>query len=469
MAKRRSARPAHSARASRSARATERKGAVEAPLQRRTHEALQALLAMAEALVEEPGGADSRASAQAVANRLGVLTCEVLGCRSVGIITMQADGSLRPLDCVGLAPAQVGLWRERVLNWPYTTDLFRAIVARLGAGELVLFDTTLPENRPMANPFDIQRYLLAPLRAGTILVGLLSLNYGANLRTERPGDAALIRAIARLAALVIERERLQQEREEARARALAVEEANRRMDTFLGIAGHEMRTPLTTAIGNVELAHHRLRLAGSGGGTAGERGRDLASLDRCLDRTRDSLQRLNHLVGDLLDVSRIQAGYLAVRLAPIDLAALVREAVHEHRDQVPHREIVLQNAADQPVLVHGDAERLAQVMSNYLSNALKYSPPDRHIAVGLETEASVARVWVRDEGPGVPPAEQERIWDRFYRVAGTAPEYGSSIGLGLGLHICRSIIEQHQGQVGLESRPSAGARFWFTVPLVPPA
>jgi len=114
-----------------------------------------------------------------------------------------------------------------------------------------------------------------------------------------------------------------------------------------------------------------------------------------------------------------------------------------------------------------DADRLGQVVTNYLTNALKYSPTYRPVAVGLDIEEKWAQVWVRDEGPGLPPEEQEAIWERFHRVKGIEVQSGSGIGLGLGLYICRTIIERHQGQIGVESAPGQGSTFWFTVPLAP--
>ncbi len=118
--------------------------------------------------------------------------------------------------------------------------------------------------------------------------------------------------------------------------------------------------------------------------------------------------------------------------------------------------------------VFADADRLAQVVTNYVSNALRYSSPDQPVTVGLEVDRlaePAARVWVQDGGPGVPPEEQERIWERFYRVSGTPHRDGSSVGLGLGLSISRNIIERHGGQVGVDSVPGRGATFWFRLPL----
>jgi K+-sensing histidine kinase KdpD len=103
--------------------------------------------------------------------------------------------------------------------------------------------------------------------------------------------------------------------------------------------------------------------------------------------------------------------------------------------------------------------------TNYLTNALKYSPADRPVAVGITVSDREARVWVRDEGSGLPAEEQTQIWERFHRAREIVVQSGSGIGLGLGLYICRTIIERHQGRVGVESAPGRGSTFWFTVPL----
>jgi signal transduction histidine kinase len=112
-----------------------------------------------------------------------------------------------------------------------------------------------------------------------------------------------------------------------------------------------------------------------------------------------------------------------------------------------------------------DGDRIGQVITNYLSNALKYSPINRPVTLNIELQASEVRVSVHDEGPGIKASERERIWDRFYRAKGIEVQTGSGIGLGLGLHICMTIIHQHGGLVGMESEPDNGSTFWFILPL----
>jgi signal transduction histidine kinase len=122
---------------------------------------------------------------------------------------------------------------------------------------------------------------------------------------------------------------------------------------------------------------------------------------------------------------------------------------------------------DAPIVVLADADRIGQVVTGYLSNALKYAPEDQPVTVRLEATSDDARVSVHDEGPGLPPDQQERVWEAFYQAPGVETQSGSSIGLGLGLSICRTIVERHGGRVGVESAVGQGATFWFTLPLAP--
>jgi signal transduction histidine kinase len=149
-----------------------------------------------------------------------------------------------------------------------------------------------------------------------------------------------------------------------------------------------------------------------------------------------------------------------------DLRPLVQRTVEEQQGVAATRTIRLHLPnTDESIMVQADPDRIAQVIVNYMTNALKYSPADAPVEVGLELLGPMARVWVRDQGPGLPEAEQERIWQRYHRVPGIEVQSGTGIGLGLGLTIVRHIIEVHGGVVGVESAPGRGSTFWFTLPL----
>jgi len=148
-----------------------------------------------------------------------------------------------------------------------------------------------------------------------------------------------------------------------------------------------------------------------------------------------------------------------------DLAALARGQVEALRMTDPDRTIRLLAPADEPVWVVADADRVGQVIMNYLTNALKYSPGDQAVDVRLTVVGAWARVAVEDRGPGLPPAELGRIWQRFYRVEGVPVRGWTNSGLGVGLHVCKTIIELHGGRVGVESAVGRGSTFWFALPV----
>ncbi len=178
------------------------------------------------------------------------------------------------------------------------------------------------------------------------------------------------------------------------------------------------------------------------------------------------MDRLARLVALLFDTSLVHAGKLELHCLPCDLVALVREPLEALRLASPQRTIDLQLVAAGPVPVVADADRIGQVVTNYLTNALSYSSEDQAVAVRVDVPGGgVARVAVTDHGPGLPPREQGRIWQAFYRAEGVRVQSGSGSGLGLGLHICKTIIERYGGQVGIESAVGKGSTFSFTLPL----
>jgi PAS domain S-box-containing protein len=255
---------------------------------------------------------------------------------------------------------------------------------------------------------------------------------------------------------VTERRRLERQAQEG------LRELNERMEAFLSIAGHEMRTPLTSILGNLQLAERSLDELVDSSGPA-----ELQSLKALLARVERQGRLLNRLVSDVLDASVVDGSRLELSLSRFDLLTVVDNALEEARAQMRGRSIELQVRALQSPVVEGDRARIGQVLNRFLSNANKFSPLDTPIRVGVTAEPPAVQVWVADQGPGVPPSERERIWQRFYRVDGLNHVSGSSIGLGLGLYLGRMVVERHGGTVGLDCPTGGGARFWFRLPLAP--
>jgi signal transduction histidine kinase len=189
-----------------------------------------------------------------------------------------------------------------------------------------------------------------------------------------------------------------------------------------------------------------------------------------LERANHALHRLNRLVGRLFDLTQVQLGQMELKLASENLSDLVRAAVEAQSAVSPERTIRVQVPENQYVPVFVDADRIDQVLTNYLANAVKYAPAYKPIIVRLEVEkveaGRQARVSVRDHGPGVPAAEQAAIWELHHRVAGVTAQSGQTGSLGLGLYLCKNLVERHGGRVGISSVPKRGATFWFTLPLV---
>ncbi len=255
---------------------------------------------------------------------------------------------------------------------------------------------------------------------------------------------------------------------ERRQRERTLEELNRRMKEFLGEAAHDLRAPVTSARGYIQLAAKRLN------GIVNAATVESSALVGRVEDVRGNLLeaeqstfRLSRLLDRLLDVTRIQAEKLRVQPEPADLAAIVSTVVREHQMMDPTRTFRL-SLPEFPVPTLADAERIRQVIANYLSNAARFSSAERPIEVRLDADAHEARVSVRDEGVGIAASQHEHIWARFEQLGAGRPTGGSSIGLGLGLYISRAIVEAHGGHVGVESVPGHGSTFWFSLPPATP-
>lgn len=244
----------------------------------------------------------------------------------------------------------------------------------------------------------------------------------------------------------------------------------RAKDDFLQVLAHELRNPLAAAHGLVSLARQRLKPE------------NLAGVGEQLALTSAQLDRLNALIGEIIDGYRVSSGRLPLDLGPVDLNLVVAQTVAPHQKAARGADLVVGEPPARVLPVRADAGRLAQVLDNLLANAFKYSPPGSEIRMTMATEAGPAGVasdasapaaggasWVvlrvEDEGIGIPPDQLEKVFEGFYRASNiTSSQPG---GLGLGLYVSRDIIRRHGGELWAQNRPGGGTAMCLRLPLRP--
>jgi signal transduction histidine kinase len=247
----------------------------------------------------------------------------------------------------------------------------------------------------------------------------------------------------------IERKKTELEREKLLSEQLAARELEKKRNEFISMVVHELKTPLTSLKGYAQLLRKRYD-AGSDEKTA-----------RLAARMDAQITKLGGLVDDFLDVSRIAAGKLQFREEYFDFDVLVNEVIEDLQPTTDHHTIAREGITNQTIW--GDRMRIGQVITNFLSNAIKYAPDTDRIQVNTSSGDNTVTLSVQDSGPGIPKDQQELIFTPFYRLEdalqGTVP------GLGLGLHIAAEIIRRQGGQIWLESDEGQGATFGFTLPI----
>jgi PAS domain S-box-containing protein len=227
-------------------------------------------------------------------------------------------------------------------------------------------------------------------------------------------------------------------------------------DDFISIASHELRTPVTSLKMSAQLLARRFRTSG-----------DTRSAEN-LERMDRQLNRLTKLIGDMLDQTRIERGKLQLEPEPCEYSALVTEVIEDVQSTAPRHVIVWEGMP--AITVTADRQRIGQVLTNLLTNAVKYSPEADKVVVTAAIEGDELVTRVRDFGIGIPAEKQAQVFDRFYRVEGAdGPEHESFPGLGLGLYISAEIVRLHGGRIWVESQEGTGSTFAFALPLPPRA
>ena len=232
----------------------------------------------------------------------------------------------------------------------------------------------------------------------------------------------------------------------------AAESANRSKSEFLANISHELRTPLHGI-----LSYAKFGLNETTAAEQSELHEFFHNVDHCADN-------LLHLVNDLLDLSKLEAGRMTFEFRPVDFGKLMEMVIDEFRSFCAEREITIGYQAPQETITAIVApDRIQQVVFNLLSNAAKFSPPQGVISVRLRRTDESLLLTVSDEGPGIPPDELEAVFDKFVQSSKTKSSKG---GTGLGLAICRKIVNGHEGRIWVENNAAAGCTFFCELPIV---
>lgn len=231
----------------------------------------------------------------------------------------------------------------------------------------------------------------------------------------------------------------------------AQKRAEKEKDEFLSIASHELKTPLTSIKAYMQLLDRKLRLE------------EESAEAKYVHRVQGQVDKLNSLISDLLDLSKIDNGKLVINKKVFPLEHMVRSAVDSIVQTHDQGNMILYRQGDiSDLLVYGDEIRLEQVLVNFLTNAYKYAAGTEKVIVDCSIVGDAVKISVTDFGIGIPVEKQADVFEKFYRVEETSFDFQ---GLGIGLYICAEIIRSHQGTIAVESEGGQGATFYFTLPL----
>ncbi|MFF5383527.1 sensor histidine kinase [Pedobacter suwonensis] len=224
-------------------------------------------------------------------------------------------------------------------------------------------------------------------------------------------------------------------------------QAEHKKDEFISIASHELKTPLTSVKGYIQLLQRSLKRD------------DKAVAQNHLEKASIQLEKLNELIVDLLDISKIESGKMKFNMKPFCADNMVNNAIEMLQQSNPDFKISKLGRTDE--MIFGDEMRLEQVVINFITNAIKYAPGTDQVNVTVNIKDEKLYVAVKDFGIGISKEQQQKIFDKFYRVEENSNRFN---GLGIGLYICSEIINRHGGTIGVNSVPDEGSEFYFIIP-----
>ncbi|WP_207424133.1 ATP-binding protein [Desertivirga brevis] len=292
-----------------------------------------------------------------------------------------------------------------------------------------------PNNGMPKGHLPVVSYLAVPVisKSGKVIGGLFLGHKDADVFTAEHEN--LVLGLASQAAIALDNAKLYEE----------VKELSLKKDEFLSIASHELKTPLTSI-----KAFNQLM----------QRTKDSTKLPDFVQKSAEHICRLEKLINDLLDVSKINAGKMQYSMEQFNFRQIITDCVESVQHLAPSHKISVENVVD--VLYTGDRLRLEQVLNNFLTNAIKYSPGGERVLVNSTLQGNNLIVSVQDFGIGIPQDHLDKLFDRYYRVDNTSMRFE---GLGLGLFISSEILKRHGGDFWIESEQGKGSTFFFRLPL----
>ncbi|MBF6599194.1 MAG: PAS domain S-box protein [Dehalococcoidia bacterium] len=366
------------------------------------------------------------------------------------------DGQLRRLAITNADRSREE--QLRAFDERYTLDIERgsgsAQVARTGApihvsrvsDEMLAATAADADQLALLRQADIVSYSCVPLVARGRTLGAMALFTlrGESGRRLRMADFALAEEVGRRAGIAIDNARLFAEAQRTAAELRLAVQAK---DEFLGLVSHELRTPITTIFGNAQVLHYRgARL-------------DSETRDRAIADIEQESERLHRIIDNMLVLSRLEAGR-TLQTEPVVVPRMIERVVGGFRQRQPRRQVEVEVEEGLPP-VSAEPVYFEQVLRNLLSNAGKYSPPSEQVLVQASREDGCVAVRVLDQGPGIPEDEMSQIFRAFYRSPRTSAQ---APGAGIGLAVCKRLIEAQGGRIWARPREHGGAEFGFTLP-----
>jgi signal transduction histidine kinase len=363
-------------------------------------------------------------------------------------------------------------WTRNLLVPLYATGPFKdEVMADIGplmglagevakSGKVEIAPDSIADDRvediPGLESIEIDQTMMAiPLKGKCGVEGVLEI-YREKAKQFTQIEWTLVEPFAAHAAIAIENARLRQELksnfESVQKAYEDIKKLDKMKDDLVDTISHEMRTPLTTVLGYLEMS------------SAGLYGEVPPKMKSKFDTMLESVKRINVLISAMLELSRLEKNTIKLDFEPVNVAMVTREVIKElERDiELKKHKVTVLFGNELPV-VEADRLRIHDVVENLVSNAVKYTKPGGTITIGADILGGRMHLWVKDNGIGIPPEEQDKIFDRFFLAeAGLTREDGR---LGVGLHISREVIRRHGGDMWFESTKGVGSTFHFAIPI----